>query len=70
MKVQTMLNHFDLFSYPVYGFNVEGHQKIGSCIGLVCTTMVSLVMISYSLIQVNRLVEGRNPLIANSEVTG
>jgi hypothetical protein len=32
--------------------------------------MVSVVMLSYTVINLTRLIEGRNPLIANSELTG
>jgi len=63
-----VLNRFDMFSYPVYGFNVDGHRKIGSCTGILCTALVTVVMICYTLINLTRLIEGRNPLIANSEV--
>ena len=43
---------------------------MGSWTGLFCTAVVFVVMTSYSLVELQRLVKGRNPLIANSEVTG
>ena len=70
MKAESIRNRFDIFSYPVYGFNVDGLQKMGSWSGLFCTAVVLVVMSSYSVIKLMHLVEGHNPLIANSELTG
>ena len=68
MKIESLRNRLDLFSYPVYGFNVDGRRNMGSWIGLFCTAVVFTVMMSYSLIKLIHL--GDNSMIANSELTG
>ena len=70
MKVQGYINRFDMFSYPVYGFNIDGRAKIGSWTGIVCSVLVATVMLTFSTLKMSHLIEGRNPLIANSELTG
>ena len=59
-----------MFSYPVYAFNLDGNEKIGSWTGIFCSIMLFTVMSTFSSLKTSHLIEGKNPLIANSELTG
>ena len=70
MKFESIKDRFDIFSYPVYGFNLDGRRNIGSWTGTICTTMALTVMMTYVLIKLDFLMEGKNPLIAKYELSG
>jgi len=59
-----------MFSYPVYAFNIDGNVKIGSYTGIFCSIIVFTIMWTFSILKTSHLIGGRNPLIANSEITG
>ena len=64
------LKRYDIFGYPVYRFNIDGKAKFGSWTGILCTIFVLTVMVTFSVLKMAHLVKGKNPLIANSELTG
>jgi hypothetical protein len=70
MSIQNIKNRYDIFAYPVYGFNFEGKEKIGSWFGLFWTFIGFLMVMSFSSIKMIHLVEGKNPLITTSERHG
>jgi hypothetical protein len=51
MKTEKINNRFDMFSYPVYGFNVNGDSKMGSWTGIFCTLVLLVVMSSYTALK-------------------
>jgi hypothetical protein len=70
MSIKNIKNRFDIFAYPVYGFNFDGNEKIGSWFGLFWTIVVFLIVASFSTIKMQHLIAGRNPVITTNELPG
>jgi hypothetical protein len=67
MKSRDFINRTDLFGEPVYGFNINGSQKIGSMAGLIGSFLAITLTLIYATIRLNILVKGHNPNISYAE---
>ena len=51
MKTARLLNRYDLFKTPVYSFNIEGSDGVGSGIGFICSLVVIMITLAFSSIK-------------------
>jgi hypothetical protein len=70
MAVREFMGRVDLFAYPVYGFNIEGREKIGSGVGMLCSILVFLIISTFTIHKATDLSTGKNPLISTTELQG
>ena len=67
MKTKNFINRYDYFSAPVFGFNIDGGQRVGSGMGLCCSVLVAIITLVYATVKMKHLVEGNNPQVMFSE---
>ena len=70
MQVFSFVKDLDMFGAPVPNlFNMGGHKKVKTWLGALISIMIVSLIVAFSLIKIERLVQRKNPEIStNTEV--
>ena len=61
-----MLREFDIFGRPVQSFNLGGRQVLKTWMGSIASAIIFSVVLLYSLLKLQYLMERKNPLITTN----
>ena len=59
--ISNMFQQVDHFSKEIPSFNLKGETNVTTLLGSICTTLIVLVTLSYSLMKMEKVITGRNP---------
>ena len=63
--ISKSYDKYDLFAQDIPSFHIEGHKKIGSCIGCYLTVLLTILVVGYSGVRMRYLIIGDRPNISS-----
>jgi hypothetical protein len=67
-KIGNVFDKYDLFAQQIPPFHIEGHTRLGSCIGYFLTVLLTTLVLVYGGSRARFLITGERPNISSFTV--
>ena len=67
-EIGNLYDKYDLFAQQIPTFHIEGHKKLGSCVGFFLTVLLTTLVVVYGGTRAREIITGARPNISTFTV--